>query len=62
MVMQNRVVHYYEKPKPVESDAEYWRERLSDEIMLSRTLNRISFMVGMMVGGGLVVVGFLLCW
>jgi hypothetical protein len=45
---------------PRDSDAAYWRERLSVEIELSRVLNRVSFMVGMFVGGGLVVVGFLL--
>jgi hypothetical protein len=45
---------------PRDSDAAYWRERLSVEIELSRVLNRVSFMVGMFIGGGLVVVGFLL--
>ena len=45
---------------PRDSDAAYWRERLSVEIELSRVLNRVSFWCGAFFGAGLVVVGFLL--
>jgi hypothetical protein len=63
--MQNRICKYYEPElddiiPPRDSDAAYWRERLSVEIELSRVLNRVSFLVGAIFGAGLVVVGFLL--
>jgi hypothetical protein len=64
--MQNRICKYYEPEldddiiPPRDSDAAYWRERLIVEIELSRVLNRVSFLVGMFFGAGLVVVGFFL--
>jgi hypothetical protein len=64
--MQNRICKYYEPEldddiiPQRDSDAAYWRERLSVEIELNRTLNRVSFLVGAIFGAGLVVVGFLL--
>lgn len=45
---------------PRDCDAAYWRERLSVEIELNRTLNRVSFLVGAFCGAGLVVAGFLM--
>ena len=62
--ISNRIFAYYDLDDdvipPRDSDAAYWRERVSVEIELSRVLNRVSFLCGAFFGAGLVVVGFLL--